>query len=216
MYLITQKQQDNSTSVILGPMPWRISYFQDVITDELEINFKVPSSNPTGEAIIINDSVKIVPVKDFGPTREYNRKIECLQGPYYNFYEDRAEIYWIPIDKNIDIVKSELKQTVASNRYNDEIKGTTVNIQNEEIFVLTDRNERSIYLQAYQLGKDGVSWKFENKFLTLSNSDLGLIVNSIANHVQSVFDWEANKFNEINSALTLEQLDSISLTSENE
>jgi len=214
MFLVIEKTQDGMDFVHLGPMNWRPRLFQSVITDDLEIDFTIPLSNDNNEPIIINDIARIIPVTDVGVTGSYNPKIQQLVGPYYNFFETYAEHYQKVEDKPLDVIRSELKRVIASNRYRYEIMGTAVTIQNQTINVLTTREDRGLYLQAYQLGKDEVNWKFGDIFLILSNSDLGIIVNAVANHVQSAFDWENRKNIEIDSATTLEDLDYIKLISD--
>lgn len=211
MFIIVENQ-----SVILGPMPWRSSFFQSCLLDDLEIQFEVPKTNSNSEVIIVSDSVKIMPVSDLGIIGDFNGKIQHTNGPYYNFYDQYAEVYYTPQDKPIDFVKSELKQIVTDNRYKYEISGIKITIQGKEVIALTNRGERDIYLQAYQLGKDTVTWKFGSEFLILSNSDLGLIVTAVSNHVQDTFNWESGKYSEIDAYTTLAELNSVVLESDNQ
>jgi hypothetical protein len=214
-YLIVEKLEDGTNLVHLGPMNWRPTFFQSCLRDDLEINFNVPISNDSGEVIIVSDTVKIIPVRDLELTSEFNQKIQNLVGPYYNFFDTYAEMYYNVKDKSVDVVKSELKPLIAANRYRYEVMGVTATIQNKEVHLLTNREDRALYLQAYQLGKDNINWKFGSEFLSLSNSDLGLIVQTVTTHIQSVFDWEASKYQEIDSKQTLEELDAIKLISDN-
>lgn len=214
-YLLIEKLDDGTDFVLLGPMEWRPRFFQSCLRDDLEIDFNVPLSNDTGEAIIVNDIARIIPVKDIGITADFNPKTQHLIGPFYNFYETYAEMYHNVQDKSIEVVKSELKPIIAANRYRYEVMGITVNIQDKDISILTTREDRGLYLQAFQLGTDNVNWKFGSEFLTLSNTELSLIVESVVSHVQSAFDWESTKISEIDSLTTLEDLNNISLVSDN-
>lgn len=201
--------------VILGPMNWRPAFFKSCLRDDLDIVYSVPLENDNQSKITINETVSIIPVTNLGTTEEYNSKIQFPQGPYYNFYDDYAEMYYIPENKNIDIVKSELKAQVAANRYQYEIKGVTTTLQNQEVYIWTNREDRSMYLQAYQLGTNNVGWKFGNVFLTLSNAELGQIVAVCMGHVQAVFDWEGAVVATIGAATTLSELSTISVESDN-
>lgn len=213
-YIIVEKN-NNENFVILGPMNWRPTYFKNCLFDDLEIEFDVPLSNDDGTVVIVNENVSILPVVELPINQEYNSKIQFPQGPYYNFYETYAEIYYIPEDKNIDIVKTELKAQVAANRYQYEVKGITTTIQEQEVFIWTNREDRALYLQAYQLGANNVGWKFGSKFLTVTNAELGQIVSVCMAHVQAVFDWEGSVVSSINAATTLSELDLISTESDN-
>lgn len=215
MYLLIEKTHDGMDFVHAGPMQWRPRLFQSILQDDLEIDFIVPLSNDNGQAIIVNEIARIIPVVDIGIVGEYNPKIHQLVGPKYNFSELSAEMYHIVEDKPIDVVKDALKSIIAANRYRYEVKGITVTIQNKELFVLTTREDRGLYLQAYQLGKNDVNWKFGGEFLLLSNAELGIIVESIAVHIQSVFDWEHTKIIAIDNCTTVQELDSLSLVSDN-
>lgn len=213
-YIIVEKN-NNENFVILGPMNWRPTYFKNCLFDDLEIEFDVPLSNDDGTVVVVNENVLILPVVELPINQEYNSKIQFPQGPYYNFYETYAEIYYIPEDKNIDIVKTELKAQVAANRYQYEVKGITTTIQEQEVFIWTNREDRALYLQAYQLGANNVGWKFGSKFLTVTNAELGQIVSVCMAHVQAVFDWEGSVVSSINAATTLSELDLISTESDN-
>lgn len=201
--------------VILGPMNWRPSFFNSCLRDDLNIIYSVPLVNVTQSKIVINETVSIIPVTNLGSLEEYDSKIQFPQGPYYNFYENYAEMYYVPENKNIDLVKSELKAKVAANRYKYEIKGVTTTIQNQEVYIWTNREDRSMYLQAYQLGANNVGWKFGNVFLTLTNAELGQIVVVCMGHVQDVFDWEGEVVATIDAATTLSELSTISVESDN-
>lgn len=212
-YLIVEKN-GNENFVILGPMNWRPTYFKNCLLDDLEIEFNVPLSNDSQSMIVVNENVSIMPVTNLGVTQEYDPKIQFPQGPYYNFYETYAEMYYIPENKNIDIVKSELKSQVSANRYNYEIKGVTTTIQSQEVYIWTNREDRALYLQAYQLGANNVGWKFGDTFLTLTNAELGQIVSACMGHVQAVFDWEGSIVALIDAATTLSELSVISTESD--
>ena len=92
MYLLIEKTHDNMDFVLLGPMEWRPRFFQSCLRDDLEIDFNVPLSNDKGEAIIINDIARIIPIIDLGITSECNPKMQRLIGPKYNFFETYAEM----------------------------------------------------------------------------------------------------------------------------
>lgn len=213
-YLIVEKN-GNENFVILGPMNWRPTYFKSCLLDDLEIEFNVPLSNDSQSLVVVNENVSIMPVIDLGVTQGYDSKIQFPQGPYYNFYETYAEIYYVPENKNIDIVKSELKSQVAANRYQYEIKGTKTTIQNQEVYIWTNREDRALYLQVYQLGANNVGWKFGTTFLTLTNAELGQIVSVCMGHVQAVFDWEGSLVASIDAATTLAELSIINTESDN-
>ena len=138
-----------------------------------------------------------------------------MHGPFYNFYDNYADEYYKADDKPLEITKTELKQIISANRYKYETKGISANIQNTSITLSTAREDRGMYLQAYQSGLDSVNWKFGNIFLSLTNTELKQIAETINSHIQSCFDWENSKTTEIDEKTTLEELDSVILISDN-
>lgn len=210
MFIIVENNQ-----VILGPMNWRKTAFENCILDDCEVEITLPKSNDERSSIIVNENIKILPVTDIGISNEYNSRTQWLNGPYYNFFDTYAEVFHTAYDKDINHFKSELKSEVAANRYKYEIKGITITIQGQEVFIYTNREDRNLYMQAFQLGSNNVNWKFGNTFLTLTNSELGTIVAAGATHIQSVFDWESSKVTVIDAASDLVTLAAISTKSDN-
>ena len=73
------------------------------------------------------------------------------------------------------------------------------------VILLTNREDRNLYLQAYQLLSDQATqaWKFlPATWITLTKADLGLVVQTIFTYVQAQYDWEKAKAAEINAVTT--------------
>jgi hypothetical protein len=198
--------------VFAGPNIWHTRLFESYIEDDYEMIIKLPLDPPTQKTDIGHGIFAYPVVQTQVP---YNPKIEYLHGPFYNFTDEYAEQYHEPLFKNIDIIKNELKVIVANNRYNKEISGTNITIQDHNIILDTNRGSRDIYLQALNVNADSTAWKLNSDigviWLTLSIEELTSIVNSIRNHVQSCFDWEMNKSIEIDACLTPELLNEVEL-----
>lgn len=201
--------------VILGPMKWNNGRFQNVILEECEVDTTLPLRNENFEPIIINEEIKILPVQ-YAETPPLNSKIEMLNGPYWEFTSTHAIASYIVQPLPIDTVKGNLKNILANERWKKEIKGIKVTVQNTEVTVDTNRGTRDIFVQQYLLmgESDTVTWKFPETWLNLTKSDLGLIVAAGANYVKSVFEWEANLVNQIESSTTLAELDVIVIVEE--
>lgn len=210
MFLIVENE-----SVVLGPMEWRKNYFESCLRDDCDISFLLPKTNPDRTPFIVSETVRIIPVTDIGISNSFDPETQWLNGPFYNFFEDRAEMYHTAYDKPLEVFKNEKKAEVAASRYKYENGGIFLTIQNQEVFVYTSREDRNIYIQAFQLGADQVSWKFGEIFLTLSNEELGYIVSQSMIHIQAVFDWEKVKRNEIDATSTLEEVKMIQTISDN-
>lgn len=204
-----------NNNVVLGPMVWNQNIFQRCLKSEFKLDVVLPLNNRENNLVVVNDEIKIYPVINKGPNNKFDRLTQFLNGPFYNFFDDRAELYTIPTNKTIELIKHELKSKVSANRYKYEIRGFSHTIQNTNVKILSDRESRNLYIQAFQLGSDNVSWKFGNIFLTLSNVELGEIVSNGAAYIQSVFDWEKSKFEEIDNCSNYEDFSKIELINSN-
>lgn len=203
--------------VIYGPKPYNKKKFESVITDDTdyEDNVSLPFDN-TGY-YSVSDTIEIYPLTSI-VIPSYTSLYQQLAGPFYDFIEGvSASSYYTVLDKPIDVIKQELKAIVTNNRYLTETQGMTVTIQNTDVFLYTSREDRNMYLQAFQLGAGGNTWKFKNNiWLTLSIEDLQTIVITVLSHVQNCFDWESNKTSEIENCNSLEDIKNITLTHPNQ
>lgn len=219
--------------VILGPMEWRPTFFQNTLLDELGIEFGVPHSNIVRRPIQVTDTVRILPFD--GYTRPpINNKIQEYEGPFYNFTDSAATGYFTVVDKPVDTVKGELKKTVASRRWEKETSGLKFTVQGVDVWLYTDREKRT----AYTNGVAG-QWKVQlagrtslikiagsttpeaiteevdrpvgESWLTLTAEDLASMTAAIQSHVQDAFNWEATKVAEIDSKETLADLDAFEI-----
>ncbi len=200
--------QDNF--VIVGPKLWNKLLFEEVLQEECDITYTLPTRNDDGTPYIISDTVKILPITSL-PEPAFNSKIQRLDGPYWNFSDTTAEMYFTVGDLPIDAVKNNLIALVAANRYSAEVGGIKMTIQGNEVSIDTNRGARDIFFQAYSVLGDTetVNWKFPECWMILSKAELGSIVEAIKAHVQTCFNWEQNKQVEINACQTLDQLNNI-------
>lgn len=197
----------HNNQVINGPRAWNYRSFESTISEDLEIEFKLPMGYTSTDPIIIDQDTRIV-----GCTIEYaahNSKIEYLHGPFWNFDNDVAVGTYQVMPTPIENVKQYLKERVTANRWRKEVAGVTVEIQGCTVFVDTSRDGRNIFVQKYILMGENevVEWKFPECWLFLTKTDLGTIVLSGATHIQNAFSWESAKFTEIDACATPEELD---------
>lgn len=197
--------------VVNGPRAWNARSFQSTLSDDYEINYVFPMQKDDLEPIVINDTLRVLPASLTYP--EYNPKIEYCDGPYWTYDNDFAAGTFEVKDQPIDSVKSALKNIVSSNRYDKEIAGTTTTIQNLEVFIDTSRTNRNTYVNAYNLmaDTDTLNWKFSEGWLLLTKEEMKSVVDVGANYINTQFEWEASKVQEIDSCTTLEELNAVDL-----
>lgn len=174
-------------------------------------NFVIPSIAPAQLPFVIDADTKISECVLIHP--EVNEKIEYAHGPFWNFSSDIVVGTFEINQKPIEVVKNELKALVAKTRYAKEVSGTKVTVQDVEVTIDTSRGARDIFAQKYLLMASGetVNWKFPERWLLLSKSDLGLIVNAAVTYIQNQFNWEKDKTAEIDAATTNTQLNAVNL-----
>lgn len=206
MFLLVHKNR-----VIVGPMSWHYGMFSHGL-ERIESTAFIPRSEPQTLPLILDENTKIVKCREIIPS--YNKKIQYIHGPFWNFDEPIAIGTYEIKDTPIELVKNTLIEELAAERYKKEIAGCKVNIQSTEVTVDTNRGSRDIFIQKYLLmgDNDTVQWKFPEGWLTLSKTDLGAIVSAGVTHVQTAFNWEKTKLDLINNSTSSLELDSISLT----
>lgn len=204
MYVVTHDDQ-----VLLGPINWNSRMFNAVIEEDTEIVVNLLPSDSNRVPLDLGNGIKIREAKE---TREaINPKIEMYNGPFWTFDETYGTASYVKVPKPLALIKSELKELLAAERYRKEQLGTKATIQNTEVTVDTARGGRDIFVQQYLLlpVDATTNWKFPEGWLTLSKSDLGACVAAGVGYVQAQFNWEADLVAQIEAATTAAELDAL-------
>lgn len=193
-------------SVILGPMRWNRFRFENEIQEECEFSVTLPDVN--NAPIVVSDEIIILPIQGT-PTPEFNSKVEFLNGPFWEFTDSVAIMSYSVEPLEINAVKNMLKEQVTTERWNKENAGVQVTLNTISYNFPTDRETRTIFQNAI-LNLDTINWKLDREtWIPLTKPDIQTILNTLLNYVQSCFDWEFTKFNEIDACTTLAELDAI-------
>ena len=212
MYVITHHHDYDE--VLLGPIDWNPRFIASVIQSDLNLPYRpeIKESDKLKVPYDIVENVRVRPVTFVKP--EHDEKIQHLIGPYWSYTENEAIAEYRVEYKDVEIVRAELKQELAALRYQKEISGTKITLQNREVFLVTNRIERDVYTQKYLLMNqdDTIEWKFSDGWMTLTKSEMQQIVNAINDHVQSAFSWELSKSMNLDSATTHVELMSVSIS----
>jgi hypothetical protein len=204
---------ENGTLVHLGPIEWRPRMFLSYIEDDLELEgVTLPATAPAAP-IQISETFAIHVARTVEPA-QHNAKIKQLAGPTWAIVEGVAIGTYTSVDKPIEQVKGELKGVVANNRWAQEVAGFSMELQGQTVRITTQRGDRDIFLQTYQLmaEEDTKQWKFGATWLTLTKAEILAIVTSVVSHVQASFTWEQTTVAAIEGAVSLEALDALNLT----
>lgn len=199
--------------IIDGPKPWNFRAFQNILKADLDIDATLPPNNE--EYLQITDTVAFYPSTIIEP-ENFNSKIHQYAGPFWTFTDTTATGTYTIMDGNIDHVKSNLKNIIATERYKAEISGTKIEIQGNTVTVDTTREGRNIFVHQFVLmdDDDSILWKFPECWLTLTKLELGAALVAGTAHVRSAFDWESVKSAEIDNCTTLAELDAVILKHE--
>jgi hypothetical protein len=204
MYVLVHKNR-----VIVGPRDWNRAMFEGALQKE-KITALIPRVPPEVWPYVIDSETYLSTCENVIP--DHNPKIECLYGPFFNM-ENQSKVIqtWGVKMKFMDMIRQELKDLAASERYKKEVSGAQVEIQNTLVSLDTSREGRNIFVQKYSLmaDTDVVNWKFPECWLTITRAELGDCISAGAAHIQAAFDWEKDISDQIDAAQTESELDQI-------
>lgn len=202
----------HNNQIEVGPRQWLYSMFKEYLDDEGLDASALPRLAPTEP--IKTDTWQLLPVEPIA-TPSYNALFEQLAGPFLTIGENSVTGYFDVVPVTVEFSKNKMKEIVTNNRYIGENQGTTFTFSDgQTVGIYTNREDRAIYLQAYQILAEGstMTFKFPNAvFRAVTKSELGQIVDTGAAWIQAAFDWEEAKYAEIDAAQTIEELKTIEL-----
>lgn len=205
----------HNNSVILGPMRWNRFRFENEIQEECEVSCTLPDRNDDLDPIVVSNEIKILPILGT-ENPEYNPKIEILHGPFWEFTDTQAIYHYEVVPMNIDSAKNMLKEQVTAERWNKENAGVNVTLNGTEYTFKTDKETRAILHNAVS-NMESINWKQDQEtWIQMTNGDTQTVLTAILTHVQACFDWEFNKFQEIDACNTLEMLDAVVIVDQKE
>lgn len=207
-----------NNSVILGPVRWNRSRFENALMEELDIDYmesSFPDAEPQGVIVYQSELhpglIKVCPVIQ-GESLPYNDRIEILNGPFWTFNENHAISSFRPAILPLDSAKQLLKDKVSSIRWNKQNAGVTLSIRGKNV-TFPSNKETCTALQNYlSTSISSVEWKItKDNWVSLNRIDLGNVLNSILVHINNLFEQEKNIAIEIDKAATHQDLLKINL-----
>lgn len=200
-----------NNQIQLGPREYNRWIFQDWLAENLGIIISLPQQPIGNNPIIIDENTRII-VVFFASQPGFNPRIQQLAGPFVTMQYDYANAEYQVADQNIEVVKSTMLAELASNRYNQEVSGVTVVLQDQSLWVSSDRVTRQIWLNTLQLGVTTQTWKFNNNtWLVLDTQEIQTVVSALTAHVEQAFAWEKSIHDEIIAANDLATLANINI-----
>lgn len=200
-----------NNQIQLGPREYNRWIFQDWLAENLGIIISLPQQPIGNNPIIIDENTRII-VVFFAPQPDFNPRIQQLAGPFVTMQYDYANAEYQVADQDIEVVKSTMLAELAANRYNQEVAGVTVVLQDQSLWVSSDRVTRQVWLNALQLGVTTQTWKFNNNtWLVLDTQEIQTVVSALTAHVEQAFTWEKSVHDQIMAATDLNTLAAIDI-----
>lgn len=201
-------------SIKVGPRNWSYWIFRRYL-EENGLSFIELTSTFIEPIITTNWQIVEVTAID---TPAHNPLFEQLAGPFWQIHSNYVTGYYNVEDKEIELIKSHMKEIVAANRYEIEIQGIEHTFQDSTVVgIYTDREDRNVYLDALLImgDTDVITFKFKNGvFKEVNKAELQAIVYTGSMHIKNLFGWESTKTAEIDSTTTIADLKLIDLKHE--
>ena len=110
------------------------------------------------------------------------------------------------VERSIEEVKYSRKQEVTAYRKEKENKIISLTINETEIKIATSREERLILASKLSASPGLHNYKFSNTWLEITTENLQYVIGEIDKVVQSAYDWELSKLQEIDACQTLGEI----------
>ena len=188
----------NGQELLLGPISFNYRMINSVLEEELEVDFRVKSSDHQSVPIVFTEDIKILPARNDIPT--YDTRFQTVSQTSHEITDTEVVFYYGVSDKPLEQIKTEYKTAVAPERWNKENTTVTVTINDNEITVSTSRDNRLSIVSKLLSGDGPYNFKFnDGVWEEISKTDLQTILTEIDTVVQAAFDWELAKLAEIDA-----------------
>lgn len=206
MYALVNGQQ-----LLLGPIAFNYRMINSVLEEDLEVEFRVKSSDYQSVPIHFTENIKILPARDDNP--EYDPRFEGLTNITYEITDTEVIFRHTKDQKPLEQIKGERKGEIKPERQRRENTTITVTIQDTPITVSTSRESR-LELISKLLGNEGpYNFKFDSGiWLEITKTDLQYVISQIDLKVQEAFDWELAKLTEIDDCEDGEAVYAVEIT----
>jgi hypothetical protein len=201
----------NGQELLLGPIAFNYRMINSVLEEELEVEFRVKSSDYQSVPISFTEDIKILPTRIEIP--EHDPRFQSVSQTSHTITDTEVVFDYSVTDKTLEQIKGEYKAGVKPERQRRENTTITVTINNNEITVSTSRESR-LELISKLLGNEGpYNFKFDGGvWAEITKINLQSIISEIDTKVQEAFDWELAKLEEIDACETKEEVYEVEIT----
>lgn len=199
----------HNNSLILGPMGFNVRMINSELED-LELEDRITTQSHTNIPIHFSDELTHLLLLE--------KEVPGYDSKYYNLgnftweviEEDnvpiKVKLTYPLVERSIEEVKYSRKQEVTAYRKEKENKIISLTINETEIKIATSREERLILASKLSASPGLHNYKFSNTWLEITTENLQYVIGEIDKVVQSAYDWELSKLQEIDACQTLGEI----------
>jgi hypothetical protein len=199
----------HNNSLILGPMGFNVRMINSDLED-LELEDRITTQSYTNIPIHFSDGLThLLLIEKEVPG--YDPKYYNLGNFTWEIIEEdnvpvKVKLTYPLVEKTIEEVKYLRKQEVTEERRQKENKIINLTINDSEIEISTTREERLMLASKLSASPGLHNYKFLNTWLEITTENLQYIITEIDKVVQSAYDWELSKLQEIDSCQTVSEV----------
>jgi hypothetical protein len=193
----------NGQELLLGPIAFNYRMINDVLEEELEVEYRVTSQDYQNVPLHFTEDIKILSARNEIP--EFDPKTQTVSQTSHTIADTEVVFNYTVADKSLDQIKDEYKAAVKPERQRRENTIITLTVKDTPITVSTSRESRLEFISKL-LGNEGpYNFKFDNgTWVEITKADLESIISQIDLKVQEAFDWELTKLAEIDACESAE------------
>jgi hypothetical protein len=199
----------HNNSLILGPIGFNVRMINSEL-EGFELEERITSQSYTQLPIHFSDELthlllieKEIPGYDPNYYNLGNFVWEIIEE---NNVPIKVKLTYPLVERSVEEVKYSRKQEVTAYRKEKENKIISLTINETEIKIATSREERLILSSKLSASPGLHNYKFSNTWLEITTENLQYIITEIDKVVQSAYDWELSKLQEIDACQTLDEI----------
>jgi hypothetical protein len=202
----------NGQELLLGPIGFNVRMINSELEDlELPERYRVSTSDYQNVPLSITNEVKILPARDQAPS--FDPKYEYLYGPVHEIKEDEVVFNYWKADRTLEEIKAQYKLQIKPERQRRENTKITLTVNNTEVTVSTDKENRLALTSKIVSGEGPFNFKFGGGvWVEVTKEDLQTIISAIDAKVQESYDWEFTKLQEIDACETAKDVYEVEIT----
>ncbi len=199
-------------SLLLGPIGFNVRMINSELEDLELVDFITPKSYTNIPMHFSDGLTHLLPIEKIIPS--YDSKYENIGNFNWEIVKEddipiKVSLTYPVVQKTLDEVKNNRKQEIYPIRKRKEDSILKLIIDGVNVEVSTSREERVLLTSKLSSSPGTHNFKFLNTWLEITTEQLQYVIGEIDKVVQSAFDWELEKTQEIDSCNTIDEVYSV-------